>query len=108
MAQKAGHAEAETVGTQVAAPVRAPEASKPKPLPMFRVILHNDDKNTFEHVIRTILELTPLNGQDAFERTKEAHDAGCALLLVTHKERAELYLEQFKSASLVVTIEPTE
>jgi hypothetical protein len=29
-------------------------------------------------------------------------------VLVTHKERAELYVDQFKSKSLTVTIEPAE
>ena len=32
--------------------------------------------------------------------------SGCAVLLVCHKERAELYQEQFHSCSLTVTIEP--
>jgi len=53
-----------------------------------------------------IVELTPLNRQDAMNRMLEAHESGIALLLVTHKERAELYQEQFKSKGLVVTIEP--
>ncbi len=78
----------------------------PKLLPPYKVILHNDDKNTVEHAIITIMSLTPLNEQDATERTIEAHSTGCAMLLVTHKERAELYQEQFQSASLTVTIEP--
>ncbi len=78
----------------------------PKLLPPYKVIMHNDDKNTAEHAIITIMSLTPLNEQDATERTNEAHSTGCALLLVTHKERAELYQEQFQSASLTVTIEP--
>ena len=38
-------------------------------LPPFRVILHNDDVNTFEHVIHTILELTPLKEPEAVRRT---------------------------------------
>ena len=33
---------------------------------------------------------------------------GVALLLTTHKERAELYQEQFQSKGLTVTIEPAE
>jgi ATP-dependent Clp protease adapter protein ClpS len=37
--------------------------------------------------------------------TIEAHETGVALLLVTHKERAELYCEQFRSKSLKVTME---
>jgi ATP-dependent Clp protease adaptor protein ClpS len=77
-------------------------------LPPFRVILHNDDVNTFEHVIVAILKLTPLNEQEAVEKTIEAHETGLSLLLVTSKERAELYVEQFASLSLTVTCEPDE
>ncbi|MCK6485609.1 MAG: ATP-dependent Clp protease adaptor ClpS [Phycisphaerae bacterium] len=95
--------------TEVAvATAPAPEQVEPRHLPQYRVILHNDDNNTFEHVILTIIQLTTLNETDAVQRTIEAHETGCALLLVTHKERAELYVEQFQSASLTVTIEPVE
>lgn len=84
------------------------ETVKPRHLPMYRVILHNDDANDVEHVIESIVMLTPLNAQDAAEKTVEAHKTGCSLLLVIHKERAELYAEQFHSRSLTVTIEPSE
>jgi len=77
-------------------------------LPPYRVILHNDDVNTFEHVIVTILELTNLSEPEAVQRTFEAHQTGQSLLLVTHKERAELYVEQFASRGLTVTCEPDE
>ncbi|MCK6455755.1 MAG: ATP-dependent Clp protease adaptor ClpS [Phycisphaerae bacterium] len=93
---------------QQAAPRIEPGAAKPKQLPPYKVILHNDDVNTFEHVIVTIVQLTALNENDAIQRAVEAHNSGCALLLVTHKERAELYEDQFRSASLTVTIEPAE
>jgi ATP-dependent Clp protease adaptor protein ClpS len=86
----------------------APAVVEPRLLPMFKVILHNDDKNIMEDVANSIVLITPLNRQDALERTNEAHLTGCALLLVTHKERAELYVEQFQSCSLTVTIEPDE
>jgi ATP-dependent Clp protease adapter protein ClpS len=72
------------------------------------VLLHNDDVNTFEHVIVSIVKLTALSSQEAILRTLEAHEAGVALLLVTHRERAELYQEQFASLSLSVTIEPDQ
>jgi len=39
-------------------------------------------------------------------RTLEAHETGSSMLLVTHKERAELYVEQFASCKLNVTCEP--
>jgi ATP-dependent Clp protease adaptor protein ClpS len=75
-------------------------------LPPYRVLLHNDDHNEMFSVVRTIVELTPLRRPQATQATFEAHLSGVALLLVTHKERAELYQEQFASKRLIVTIEP--
>jgi ATP-dependent Clp protease adaptor protein ClpS len=77
-----------------------------KLLPPYRVILHNDDVNSFEHVILAILKLTPLNEMEAVERTLEAHESGQSLLLVTHRERAELYVDQFATYVMKVTCEP--
>jgi len=99
-------------GTATAKPKRAsktaPKNKPPQMLPPWKVLLHNDDKNDMPHVISTIVELTTLKEQDAKLRTIEAHETGVALLLTTHKERAELYKDQFESKGLVVTIEPAE
>jgi len=70
------------------------------------VLLHNDEVNTFEHVILSIMRLTGITQEAAIEKTIEAHESGVALLLVTHQERAELYMDQFTSLKLTVTIEP--
>jgi ATP-dependent Clp protease adaptor protein ClpS len=83
-----------------------PSERKPKQLPPFRVLLHNDDVNTFEHVIKSIVRLTSVSPEEAVLKAIEAHETGVALLLVTHRERAELYAEQFASLGLTVTIEP--
>ena len=91
-----------------AATKRAPKKKPPGMLPPWKVLLHNDDKNELGFVVDTIVELTPLNKQDAETRTVEAHKSGVSLLLTTHKERAELYQEQFTSKGLIVTIEPAE
>jgi ATP-dependent Clp protease adapter protein ClpS len=99
-------------GTATAKPKRAaksaPKTKPPQMLPPWNVLLHNDDKNDLKHVVATIMELTTLKEQDAKLRTKEAHETGVALLLTTHKERAELYKDQFESKGLVVTIEPAD
>ena len=79
---------------------------KRKRLPPFKVLLHNDDVNEMLHVIHTILDLTPLARTQALQRMWEAHRSGVAMLLVTHRERAELYVEQFASCGLTVTAEP--
>ena len=99
-------------GTATAKPKRArktsPRRNPAQMLPPWKVLLHNDDKNELGYVVTTIRELTTLNEQDAKQRTVEAHETGVALLLTTHKERAELYKDQFVSKGLVVTIEPAE
>lgn len=82
------------------------EEQRTQQLPPYRVMLHNDDVNSFEHVILTILKLTSLSETQAVQCTIEAHGTGCSLLLVTHRERAELYVEQFASCALTVTCEP--
>jgi len=83
--------------TAVAKPKKAkktaPKQKPPQMLPPWKVLLHNDDKNEMGYVILTVMELTTLNEQDAKLRTLEAHETGVALLLTTHKERAELYVE---------------
>lgn len=90
-----------------AAVAEKPKASPPKLLPQFKV-LHNDDKNDFLYVVDAVIELVKLKKQDATEKTMEAHKKGLALLTITHKERAELYKDQFESKKLTVTIEPAE
>jgi len=75
-------------------------------LPPFKVLLHNDDVNTDLYVVQTLMELTPLNKPRAAEVTLEAHRTGVALVLVTHKELAELYRDQFATKKITVTIEP--
>ena len=94
--------------TTVTAPVKkpAPPKRKPRQLPPYKVLLHNDDVNSFDHVIKSIVRLTPVPTEEALLKTIEAHETGVALLLVTHLERAELYAEQFASLKIIVTIEP--
>lgn len=88
------------------APAPAPARPRTDDLPPFRVLLHNDDVNTGDYVVQAIQELTPLNHARAIDVMLEADATGVALVLTTHKERAELYAEQFTSKNLTVTIEP--
>lgn len=86
-------------------------ATRPAPprveqLPPWKVLLHNDDVNDVQFVVRSIVELTPLKLERAVQATIEAHTSGVSLLVTTHKELAELYRDQFTSKGLTVTIEP--
>jgi ATP-dependent Clp protease adaptor protein ClpS len=86
----------------------APKKTPPKHLPRWKVLLHNDNKNEATYIVETLVELTPLKKEEAVEKTVEAHKTGVALIIVTHKERAELYLEQFQTKKITITIEPEE
>lgn len=74
-------------------------------LPQWKVLLHNDEVNDMGYVVETITTLTSLNRHAAFRRMLEAHSSRVALLLLTHREHAELLQEQFGSKKLTVTIE---
>lgn len=92
----------------VETPTKSPEKTdrKPRELPPYKVLLHNDDVNTFEHVVVSILKVVSISPEDALLRTLEAHESGVALLLTTHFERAELYQEQLATFQITSTIEP--
>ncbi len=83
-----------------------PAAPKMDELPPFRVLLHNDAVNDMVYVVETLVDLTPLNVRKATDVMFEAHRKGVALVLVTHKERAELYVEQFQAKRLKASMEP--
>ena len=74
-------------------------------LPPWKIILHNDDVNTAEYVVNKVQEITKLEEGIATQRVLEAHKNGLALLLTTHKEKAEFLAEQFESCKITVTIE---
>lgn len=85
-----------------------PKPTKPKNLPPWKVLLHNDDVNDMGFVVESICMITPLDQEEAFTRMLEAHMQDVALLLTTHQELAELYQEQLTSRGLSVTIEEAE
>lgn len=79
--------------------------AKVKKLPLFKVILHNDDKNDAVQVAQRILQFVPpLTPDEAAEKTREAHENGQSILIATHKERAELIQDQFQSCTPPITV----
>lgn len=84
----------------------APPTPRVDHLPPFKVLLHNDDMNDMGFVVQSLIELTPLRLPAAVKVMESAHEEGVALVLVTHRERAELYCEQFATKGLCATTEP--
>ncbi len=76
-------------------------------LPRYRVLLYNDDVNTFEHVIASLIEVVPsLATTDAGRIAWTAHTTGCADVIVCLKEQAEHYRVGLERRALTSTIEP--
>ncbi len=92
-------------------PIDLPNHSRPqdrpqrRQLPPYKVILHNSGGNDLMFVIRTVMELTRFCRAEATHKMWQAHHSGRSVLLHTYKERAELYVEQFASKGLTVSIE---
>jgi ATP-dependent Clp protease adapter protein ClpS len=57
-------------------------------------------------IVRTVMELTRLCRPEATHKMWQAHHCGSAVLLVTYRERAEMYAELFASRGLTVSVEP--
>lgn len=76
-------------------------------IPPYRVILHNDDHNSMDHVILTLLRCVPsLGPEDAEQIMWTAHTHGQATVIECPKETAEHYRNCLESAGLTATIEP--
>lgn len=83
-------------GAPAPAPVkpRAKRKSKTKKLPPFNVILLNDDDHTYEYVIAMLSEIFAHPPERGYQIAKTVDKDGKAIVLTTHKELAELKLEQ--------------
>ncbi|MCK9518870.1 MAG: ATP-dependent Clp protease adaptor ClpS [Dehalococcoidia bacterium] len=78
-----------------------------KHVPPWRVVLHNDDHNSMDHVVRALLASVPaLTVESAVEVMMTAHNHGEATVTQCPKETAELYRERLESFGLTATIEP--
>ena len=74
--------------------------------PQYRVLLHNDDANTMDHVVRTLVRVFRFEQPECERIMLEAHRNGVALCTIEPFEQAELHRDQLRSSSLIATIEP--
>src|SRR5258708_6713621 len=74
--------------------------------PRFKVVLHKTADKDLMFVARVLMELTRFGSAEAEYRMWETHHRGRSLVLVTHLERAELFVEQFADRGLSASIEP--
>ena len=73
----------------------------------WRVIVRNDDHNTFDHVARTLATFIPGVTMDSgYAIADRIHNSGQAIVWTGPREPAELYWEQLDHAGL--TMAPLE
>jgi len=75
--------------------------------PRYQVMLHNDEVNRREYVVKVLLKIVPtLTMDDAVNIMNEAHFNGMAAVIVCAQEEAEDYCEGLRNNGLISTIEP--
>jgi ATP-dependent Clp protease adaptor protein ClpS len=73
----------------------------------WRVIVRNDDHNTFDHVAQCLARLIPGVDLDrGYAMAERIHSSGLAVVWTGHREAAELYWEQLAGEGL--TMAPLE
>jgi ATP-dependent Clp protease adaptor protein ClpS len=73
----------------------------------WRVIVLNDNHNTFDHVATTLARVIPsVTIERGYRIADQIHTAGQAIVWTGEREPAELYWEQLKEAGL--TMAPLE
>jgi ATP-dependent Clp protease adaptor protein ClpS len=73
----------------------------------WRVIVRNDDHNTFDHVAHSLARTIPgVSVSRGYAFADRIHNTGQAIVWSGHREPAELYWEQLRDAGL--TMAPLE
>ena len=105
-APRAAAPSAPTAPTRPATPTLPDEERRTQILPPYKVLLHNDDHNSMDHVVRSLLRSIPGLGTAGATRIMlEAHLSGVALVTTCPLELAELYRDRLESCGLTATIE---
>jgi ATP-dependent Clp protease adaptor protein ClpS len=74
---------------------------------LWRVVVLNDDFNTFDHVAETLATVIPgVTLAEGYRYADRIHNSGCAIVWSGAREDAEMYWEQLDGAGL--TMAPLE
>lgn len=83
--------------TQIVTKRRTTTKPTSQPLPVYKLILHNDDYNTFPFVIRILVQVVPCSTIKATWLALQAHCSGCSIIWTGCLELAELKADQIKT-----------
>jgi ATP-dependent Clp protease adaptor protein ClpS len=83
-----------------------PKLGETAPQPNYRVVLINDDHNSFDHVIKCLKRHIPgMSEERAQKLTVKVHNEGSAVVWRGPKEPAEMYSELLKAEGLTTRLE---
>lgn len=68
-----------------------------KHAPLYHVILHDDDKHSYEYVIVMLMQLFRKTPERAYEHAKEVDSTGVTIVDTCPLERAELKADQIRA-----------
>ncbi len=69
----------------------------------WKVIVRNDNHNTFDHVAATLARVVPgVSLADGYAMAEQIHHGGLAIVWIGEKETAEHYWEQLRDAGLTM------
>jgi ATP-dependent Clp protease adaptor protein ClpS len=86
-----------TTDPTVTADPEADQATRPRLLPPYNLILENDDYHSFEFVVLVLCKALGFSVERAYQHTLEADSSGQAVVWTGAKEVAELKLEQVQT-----------
>ena len=77
--------------------------------PRYKVLLHNDDFNSMEYVVETLMKtVSGMTQPQAVNIMMETHNSGVGLVITCALEHAEFYCETLCNHGLTSTIEPDD
>ncbi len=80
-----------------------------KHAPRYKVLLHNDDFNSMEYVVDTLMKtVSGMTQPQAVNIMMETHNGGVGLVITCALEHAEFYCETLCNHGLSSTIEADE
>jgi ATP-dependent Clp protease adaptor protein ClpS len=82
------------VTTQTTPKSKTDPETRTRRQPPYHVVILNDEEHTFEYVIELLTKLFGHPLKTAEELTLRIHHTGRAIVLTTHREKAELKREQ--------------
>ena len=63
-------------------------------IPLYHVVLLDDDEHTYDYVVRMLVRLFAYSVRESFAMAREVDTTGRVVVATTHRERAELKCEQ--------------